>query len=185
MILRPCPRHAFLKTRGRIRQSSSAADYHVGLNATTEQQVSNPSTLDNDGWTPVSGSGFVEHTGPFWRKDGADGAVLFRMQVCAHHLNIQGRTHGGMLASLLDNALGWTVMNVEQGRPCVTVQLGIQYLAASKLGDMIEARSRIVRRTRTLVFAEGTLSVGDTDIAVASGVWKIIEAPTPSLAPTK
>ena len=55
--------------------------------------------------------------------------------------------------------------------------------AGGKHGEFIEARTRIVRKTRSLVFAEGSLFVGDTEIATATGVWKIITDPTPKLQP--
>jgi len=149
-----------------------------------ESLVSTPFDPSSEGWSIVSGSGsgFVELVGPYWHKSGPDG-VRFGLLVGAQHLNIQGRTHGGMLATYFDNALGWAVMDATGRVPCVTVQLGVQFIAGGKHGDFIEARTRIVRKTRSLVFAEGSLFVGDTEIATAAGVWKIINDPTPKLQP--
>jgi acyl-coenzyme A thioesterase PaaI-like protein len=109
--------------------------------------------------------------------------MRFGVVVETKHLNIQGRTHGGMLCTYFDNALGWAVMDATGFVPCVTVQLGVQFIAGGKHGEFIEARTRIVRKTRSMVFAEGSLYVGDTEIATASGVWKIISAPTAKLQP--
>jgi len=56
----------------------------------------------------------------------------------------------------------------------VTIQLDTHFIAASRPGQFIEARSRVARRTAELVFVQTSLSVQGAEIAVASGIMKVV-----------
>lgn len=57
------------------------------------------------------------------------------------HLNLLGISHGGMLATLADTAIG-IMMSAETGRSksAVTVNLSLDYLDSARLGDWVEAQ---------------------------------------------
>jgi acyl-coenzyme A thioesterase PaaI-like protein len=46
-----------------------------------------------------------------------------------------------------------------------------------RLGEFVEVRSEVVRATRSVVFLEAKMLVGDRVVATASGIWKIIGEP--------
>jgi acyl-coenzyme A thioesterase PaaI-like protein len=46
-------------------------------------------------------------------------------------------------------------------------------MGPGRLGDMIEARVRVTRRARTMVFMSGELVTGDRALLVATGLWKV------------
>ncbi|MDQ3215782.1 MAG: hypothetical protein M3P99_06855 [Pseudomonadota bacterium] len=56
----------------------------------------------------------------------------------------------------------------------MTIQLDTHFIAASRPGQFIEARSRVARRTAELVFVQTSLSVQGAEIAVASGIMKVV-----------
>ena len=111
--------------------------------------------------------------GPFWaRREDAGWTYAFRAE--PRHANPRGVIHGGMLMSFADQALSLLAWEAAGRRPCATVGLNNQFIAAAKPGDWIVARGRVVRRTRSLVFMQGILSVNDGEILSADGIWKLL-----------
>lgn len=111
--------------------------------------------------------------GPFWtRCEGERRAYAFIAE--QRHTNAHGIVHGGMLMTLADTTLGLNVWEEASRKPSVTVQLDVQFLAAVKPGDFVEARAEILRRTRSVIFVRGMVSVGDRVVAAANGVWKLL-----------
>ena len=58
-----------------------------------------------------------------------------------------------------------------------TVQLDVHLIDAVQIGEFVEAKCRVVRRTHSLIFMVGELVVGDRVVATANGVWKTHDAP--------
>ena len=126
-----------------------------------------------DGWVPVPSHAFGTHVGPFYRP--ADGNTLLSGFLAdERHGNKRGVTHGGMLATAFDVALGNACWAAAGQQPSATVQLNIQYIGALKLGEFATIRAEIIRTTRSLVFVRGMMSVGDRVVATGEGIWKIL-----------
>ena len=104
-----------------------------------------------------------------------DGRARCRMQVGPQHLNRQGILHGGLAATLLDNALGATAsLSVDQTGMVrfSTVTLNIDFLSPGLPGP-VEAVGQLKGGGRKIVFVEGALHHADgTLIATASGVFR-------------
>lgn len=132
-----------------------------------------------EGWERVEDEGFIDLVGPVFLR-ASDGAYAFRAE--QKHANLVGLVHGGMLMSVADRALGVAAMRAADGANCVTIELGVQFVGAGRLGDWIEARPEVVRRTSSLVFLRGEVVCGDRVVATASGIWKILRR-RPSAAP--
>lgn len=116
--------------------------------------------------------GFVSLLGPIWRQ--AEGEALrFAIVAGRSHLNSAGTIHGGFLITFADQALGWLVRNEIKETPRATVQLDIHFLHPARPGDLVEASGRVVRRTRSMVFMRGGLSVGSQAVLAAHGIWKL------------
>jgi uncharacterized protein (TIGR00369 family) len=92
------------------------------------------------------------------------------------HMNGAGTVHGGMLMGLADIAMSRTTREVTGAATCSTVALSCDFLAPGKLGELVEARVLVIRRTRTMVFLSATISAGERQLLVAQGVWKIGQA---------
>lgn len=129
-----------------------------------------------DGWELApQPDGFPALIGPLLlRRDPAGNALGLR--IGPQHLNLRGAVHGGVIASLADHALGMQVWEACGGRPCVTLQLGLHYIAAGRHGDLLEAWGEVVRITRTVVFMRGRVLAADRLVATAEGVWKRLGA---------
>ncbi|MBN3838758.1 PaaI family thioesterase [Burkholderia sp. Ac-20349] len=114
--------------------------------------------------------------GPLWSRREAD-RYVFGVFVTREHVNPAGMIHGGMIASLLDQSVSTAAWEATGRQPCVTVQLDTHFVAAVRPGAFIEARSRIVRQTGTLVFVQAELSVDSATVATGAATIKIIRRP--------
>jgi acyl-coenzyme A thioesterase PaaI-like protein len=50
----------------------------------------------------------------------------------------------------------------------------MHFVDAVQIGEFVEAKCKVVRRTRSLVFMSGELVVGERVVATANGVWKTL-----------
>lgn len=125
-----------------------------------------------EGWKPRALPGFFGLVGPLWTKKEGESWV-YAVLAEEKHVNPAGMVHGGMLATLLDHVLSVIAWEANERKPCITVALDAHFLASACPGDFIVARGRIVRQTATLVFAQGSLTVGSQGIATASAILKI------------
>ena len=93
--------------------------------------------------------------GPFYsRRQGDDLSLGLRIE--ARHCNSRGTCHGGLLATLADMALGYSCALAgeadEVKRNFVTVDLSLQYLASTHVGDWVQSEVTVLgagSRTRS------------------------------------
>jgi uncharacterized protein (TIGR00369 family) len=90
----------------------------------------------------------------------ADGQVEFALEPREDLENLAGALHGGVAASLLDNALGAAVQSLlPAGARSVTMNLNVSYLRGlSVRSGTIRAKGRVVRLTRSAAFVEGAVT---------------------------
>ena len=135
-----------------------------------------PATLPA-GAENVSNVGFNLYIGPIYRLSAdADGmGACFGFIAAAKHMNSAGSVHGGMLMSFADVAMGRTarLAATDSELRGATISLTADFVGPGKLGDLIEARVRVTRRTRTLAFMSADIVAGDRPLMVATGLWKI------------
>jgi len=90
------------------------------------------------------------------------------------HHNRRGYVQGGMLMTFADRSMGMTCWYANERQPQATVQLDVSFVDAVKIGEFVEAKCTVVRRTRSLIFMSGDLVVGTRIVATAKGVWKAL-----------
>ena len=79
------------------------------------------------------------------------------------------------MSALIDAGAGSAAHRSADNAPCVTISLELKFIGASKEGDEITGRVKILKKTKTLVFLFCELSCNDKIIASASGIWKILK----------
>jgi uncharacterized protein (TIGR00369 family) len=124
----------------------------------------------------VSTGGFNLTVGPFYRLPDVDGGALrrFAFVIADKHMNAAGSVHGGMLMTFADMAMGQTSRLETGAKGGSTVSLNCDFVGPGRLGDVVEARVRVSRRARTMVFLSAELFASDRLLLVATGLWKII-----------
>lgn len=126
-----------------------------------------------NGWKKMDISGFVEMIGPLWSYNN-DNVLRYGFQTSAEHINPVGIIHGGMVTSLADHAMSIAAWFHAGKNAVATVQLDVRFMSSAKPDDFIEAIPFVRHVSKTLIFVEADLMVNDKQIAVASGVWKIL-----------
>lgn len=133
----------------------------------------NTSNIALDGWRDLKIDGFMNHIGPLLRSMLPNEKNTYGLQTQEQHKNHIGLVHGGVLTSLLDQAIAITAWNVADRQPTVTVQMDTRFLGAAKAGDFLEVRAKIRQATRSFIFVDADITCGDKAIASASAVMKI------------
>ena len=127
-----------------------------------------------DGWKLLRTEGFFSTIGALWSRP-LDQSWEYGLHVEAHHENPLGIAHGGMLVTLMDQAISMIAWSASGRKPCATIQLDTHFLAPAKAGDFIVARAEVTRQSATLVFLRGALIVRDREILTAQGLMKIVQ----------
>ena len=102
------------------------------------------------------------------------GKLQFGFRVLEKHANAAMMCHGGMLVTLIDMQIGLAACieeSIDAFLP--TINITTDFVAPAHIGDWVEAHSRVVRRTRKMVFCDGTLEVDGAPILRANGIVKI------------
>ena len=87
-----------------------------------------------------------------------------------HHLNSGGVVHGGVLAALLDTAIGAAVVSALPPEWwCATTSLSVQFLEGAHEGRL-DAKGRVLRKGRRVAFAGGEIfDAAGRHVATAQG----------------
>jgi acyl-coenzyme A thioesterase PaaI-like protein len=86
----------------------------------------------------------------------------------------KGVVHGGMVALLLDEAVGWAAWH--KGHPGVTGKLEVRYRIPLRVGERIRLTGRVDNVRRTLVHASATINRTSDGATVAEAVATLMEA---------
>jgi uncharacterized protein (TIGR00369 family) len=126
------------------------------------------------GWTMVETSGFLHLVGPLWQRI-VNGDHEYAILAQDQHHNRRNVVQGGVLMTLADRASGM-VARVVSGRPTlVTVQMDVHFIDAGQIGELLIAKPRVIRVTRSLIFTTAEVIGGDRCLVTASGVFKILK----------
>ena len=118
--------------------------------------------------------GFMKHNGGILFRSISETEYEFKAKINENHLNSAGITHGGFICSLIDAGAGTAAHRVANGFPCVTISLDLKFISATKLGQEIIGFTKILKKTKTMVFLICHLKAEDKIVASASGIWKIL-----------
>ena len=119
--------------------------------------------------------GFMKHNGGIMFRNISETEYEFKTTINENHLNAAGITHGGFICSLVDAGAGTAAHRCAGQAPCVTISLDLKFIAATKIGDEIIGFTKILKKTKSMVFLICHLKSKDKIIASASGIWKILK----------
>ncbi len=110
--------------------------------------------------------------GPFFFMKEGNGDVKCAFVAELKHTNSAGTTHGGLLMTFADFSLFAIAQDSLNTGFGVTISLQGEFVSAGNLDDFVEARGRVIRSTRSLVFVQGEVFVGDKTLLNFSGIIK-------------
>ncbi len=111
--------------------------------------------------------------GPLYSRGEGAGLVIGLLAE-AKHCNARGTVHGGILATLADVALGYT-MAFSSTPPAnlVTANLTLDFAGTAKIADWLEARVDVQKKGSRLSFANCYIIVNEQRIVRASAVFLV------------
>ena len=119
--------------------------------------------------------GFMKHNGGLLFKTISENEYEFKATIKENHLNAAGITHGGFIAAFVDAGAGSAAHKSVDGSPCVTVSLELKFISSVQLGQELVGKTKIQKKTRSMIFLTCELTVAKKIVATASGVWKILK----------
>ena len=91
-----------------------------------------------------------------------------------------GMAHGGMMALMLDEAVGWAAW--QAGHPGVTGRLNVSYRRPLRLGEPVRIVGQVESTRRNLVYVKAHIESRDDRSRIADATATIMEA-TPVIDP--
>ena len=119
--------------------------------------------------------GFMKNNGGLLFKTISENEYEFKTTIKENHLNAAGITHGGFIAAFVDAGAGTAAHRTTNKNPCVTISLELKFISVIKLGQELVGKTKIQKKTKSMVFLTCELTVEKKIVATASGVWKILK----------
>ena len=103
-----------------------------------------------------------------------DGEARLEIEVDDRHLNPAGSVHGGMLATLVDTAMGAAVRSAADGDVPATSHLSVTYLRPGKPGRLTVTAS-VRKRGDSLTICEADVTQDGKSLVHALATFALIE----------
>ncbi|HTV68136.1 MAG TPA: PaaI family thioesterase [Rhizobiaceae bacterium] len=134
-----------------------------------------PRTDIPDGFEPhFRKSPFTEPWEPLYSRTNAK-SVSMGLRLATAHTNARGLIHGGLIASLADNAMGYSCAQATGWMTSyVTVSLSVDYVGSAGIGQWLEVDCEVIRTGSTLCFAQCLIKANDAVIARANATFRVV-----------
>jgi len=114
---------------------------------------------------------------PIYRRVNAR-SVYLGVWLAEKHCNSRGLVHGGFIATLADNTMGYTCGQAlkADGRRIeglVTISLNVDYLGSAKLGQWMSWEPELLKAGRSIAFTTSLIRADGKTIARANATFKI------------
>jgi acyl-coenzyme A thioesterase PaaI-like protein len=96
-------------------------------------------------------------------------------EVPAQYQSWQGLVHGGLIALMLDEAVGWAGWHA--GHPGLTGKLDVRYRLPLKVGERVRVVGRVERIRRSLVYSVAHIDRLSDGARIAEASATLMEAP--------
>lgn len=83
------------------------------------------------------------------------GIAGIKMSAERGYTTVNGRLHGGIIATLADTVMGWAIISL--GNPTVTVDMRLNYFAPVFEGTELTAEGYVIHAGKTTAVAEASL----------------------------
>jgi uncharacterized protein (TIGR00369 family) len=102
-------------------------------------------------------------------------AVVIGVRLAKPHTNARGLVHGGLIASLADNAMGYScAQQMGEGFSLVTIGLAVDFTGSAQLGQWLAVESEVIRTGSTICFAQSLVRADDAVIARANATFRVV-----------
>ena len=128
--------------------------------------------------------GFARHTRtspvtepwePIYAKTTAD-AFILALRIAKPHTNSRGIVHGGLIATLADNAMGLSCgIKMKEPQRLLTISLNVDYLGSGNIGQWLAVETNFVKLGGSICFAQCLVTADGEPCARASATFKVVK----------
>jgi uncharacterized protein (TIGR00369 family) len=115
------------------------------------------------------------------RFEPCDGESVCEFEVHERYQSWQGMVHGGVVALMLDEAVGWAGWHT--GHPGLTGKLEVRYRQPLRIGERVRVVGRVDRVRRSLVYASARIDRLVDGARVAEATATLMAMPAEVLPP--
>jgi uncharacterized protein (TIGR00369 family) len=104
-------------------------------------------------------------------------AVIIGLRLAKPHTNGRGLIHGGLIAALSDNAMGYScaqAMGWDTNKSLLTISLAVDFIGSAQIGQWLAIESEVIRTGSTICFAQSLIKADDVVIARANGTFRVV-----------
>jgi uncharacterized protein (TIGR00369 family) len=119
-------------------------------------------------------SPFTDPWEPLYSKK-TDKAGIMGLRLAKPHTNARGLIHGGLIASLADNAMGYSCAQaMGWAASLLTISLAVDFVGSAEIGQWLAVESEVIRTGSTICFAQSLIKADDAVIARANGTFRVV-----------
>ena len=109
-----------------------------------------------------------------------DRAVIIGLRLARPHTNSRGLIHGGLIAALSDNAMGYSCAHQMGGMfSLVTVGLAVDFVGTAQIGQWLAIETEVIKTGSTICFAQSLVKADDVVIARANATFRVVPRKEP------
>ena len=82
------------------------------------------------------------------------GSAEITLNIKKEMTNPYGNIHGGMMALVMDEAIGWAVISLDTDSHYTSLNLNVDFLYAIKEGDRMRAKSQVIRAGKKIIHVD-------------------------------
>jgi uncharacterized protein (TIGR00369 family) len=82
------------------------------------------------------------------------GTATISLSVRPEMTNPYKHIHGGMMALVIDESIGWAVLSLESELNYTSLNLNVDFLYAIKMGEQLRAKSTVIRAGKKIINVE-------------------------------
>ena len=119
-------------------------------------------------------SPFTDPWEPLYSKK-TDKAVIMGLRLAKPHTNARGLIHGGLIAALADNAMGYSCAHqMGSAASLVTISLAVDFVGSAQLGQWLAVEPEVIKTGSTICFAQSLIKADDVVIARADATFRVV-----------
>ena len=104
-----------------------------------------------------------------------ENAVIIGLRLARPHTNGRGLIHGGLIAALADNAMGYSCAQATGWTTSfVTISLAVDFVGSAEIGQWCSIESDVIKTGKTICFAQSLIKADEVVIARANATFRVV-----------
>ena len=113
-------------------------------------------------------------------------SVIMGLRLAKAHTNARGLIHGGLIAALSDNAMGYSCAQAigwDKSKSLLTISLAVDFIGSAEIGQWLSIEPEVIRTGSTICFAQSLIKADDVVIARASATFRLLPKKEDAVVP--